>query len=849
MRSGRFIILLVSLLSLCVAAAQQPVNYSFRHLTQADGLLHNLVFSIVQDSRGFIWIATANGLQRYDGSRFVYYPEMLSSPAQVLTSGVNMYADKNNNQLWITNYDKIEKLELGKNNFTVYNKEELTADPSFIFTSYQGANNEQWLLSPGAVYRYDSIIKKYVSHTLNILPANSRRSNSMSADSPGNNTWVATRYHLYLFDKKSKQVYSANFNPGNHPLLKLSALGPQGKNLRFIMIDSRQDIWVSSWDGMLFRYDNETKKVSNYSLSVIKTRQESGKPYTTAPVISCIMEDDHNNIWLATEGGGLLRYNQEKDDFDYCIAQENNSETIQYNYSIYCLFQDKEQNIWVGTDKGISIFNPYRQYFRSVKHEKNNALSISKSEITSAIQTSTGDIVIGTWGGGITLYDSYFVFKKNILFPDLPSQKNFTWSLVQVDAETIWIGCQHGYLQVYNVLTGATQSLHPPEMEGSTILCMEKDNKGNIYFGLYNGKIAKWDKQQRKFFASGGSAKPGTSVLTIFFDRVQQCWVSTLAGFKQFDAEKMVYSNSWLPDTNNARALYGNTCRGIAEYNDSTLLIGTIYGGLNFFNKQTKTFSHLTMKDGLPANNIYAIKKDSTGCVWLTTDYGLCKYNPADNKIIPYGMEPGLIRSSFISNKFLPLQDGQWLTFTGTEAISFIPQNPVYRNDTALKVELTGFRIFDLPILIDSLLYGNKPIRLSYKQNFFTIEFAALNFSNLVQTNYYYRLVGVDKEWVAGGTKRSANYTDLQPGEYIFNVKAEQDNSTGEMPSFRIIISPPFWKTTWFRLVTLLLSAALVYLLFRRQGKTIRREAGLKQRIVETEMMASPCPDESAFYF
>ncbi|WP_462252123.1 ligand-binding sensor domain-containing protein [Ferruginibacter sp.] len=818
------------------------MNYSFKHLTQTDGLLHNQVFSIVQDAKGFIWIATANGLQRYDGSRFIYYPEMLSSPLGMLTNAVNMYADNKNNRLWISNDNKLEKMETEKNKFTVYNKEKLITDTAFTFTSYRDADNKEWRLSSNALYQYNSSLKKYFSNNLNVLPANSHYSTSIAADSTTNITWVITNNNLYLFDKKSKKVYSAINNPENNLLLKFLKNNLQGKNLRFIMIDSRQNFWISTWADVLFRYDNKTKKISQYNLSDIKMKAKNNLPTSSGIIISCMMEDDHNNNWLATEGGGLLRYNEDQDNFDYCIAEEKNSETIRYNFSIYCLFQDKEQNIWLGTDKGISIFNPYRKFFNAVRHEKNNPLSITKNEITSAVQTTSGDIIIGTWGGGITVYDEHLNFKKNILFKGLPPHKNFTWSLIQVDEETLWTGCQHGYLQQYNLVSGAVQTFHPPEMEGSTIMCMEKDSKGNVFFGLHNGKIVKWNKQQQKFYACRDTLKKADNVSNIFIDKDQQCWVSTIAGFKQFDTEKMIYTSIWLPDENNVKALSGQTCRGIEELNDSLLLIGTIYGGLNFFNKKTKTFSQVTMANGLPSNNIYAIKKDTAGKIWFTSDYGLCKYIPSEKKIILFGMEPGLVTSTFSSNKFYPLQNGQWLTFTGTEIISFFTGNPGYGNINKPKIEITGFEILGKAVSVDSLLYNNNPLRLSYKENFITIEFASLSFSGVLPTNYYYRLEGVDKNWVNGGTKRFANYTSLQPGEYIFEVKAEQGNNTGAITSFKIIITPPLWKTTWFKILCALLITGIIYSIAKWRMNAVRNEAKNKmlfaKQMAEMEMKA-----------
>jgi hypothetical protein len=201
-------------------------------------------------------------------------------------------------------------------------------------------------------------------------------------------------------------------------------------------------------------------------------------------------------------------------------------------------------------------------------------------------------------------------------------------------------------------------------------------------------------------------------------------------------------------------------------------------------------------------------------------------------------MEEGIINSPFIATKFYPLQGGQWFTFTTSEVISFFPGTSAYGDMRQSKTEITGFKLFDKPVFIDSLLSGNKPIHLSYKENFFTVEFAALNFSSLRQTNYYYRLAGIDKDWVNGGTKRFANYTDLHPGEYIFEVKAENGNTSGEVTSFKIVIAPPFWQTWWFISASAALTALSVYWLFRRRVNTIHREAEMKQTIAETEMMA-----------
>jgi ligand-binding sensor domain-containing protein/putative methionine-R-sulfoxide reductase with GAF domain/anti-sigma regulatory factor (Ser/Thr protein kinase) len=825
----RLIILLsfISLTAICTKA-QQPFNYTFRHITQEDGLLHNEVYSITQDGKGFIWIASSNGLQRYDGLNFINYTDMLVNPDEGLASGMEMYADKKNKQLWINNSNTIEKMEFAKNRFTPFDPEKLLKDSPSIFTSYRNTNNQEWLLGHNTFYYYDSSLKKYAFVYTNLPPATTNKTSNIAIDSGNINTWVANYTNLYLFDKKNRRVLSSTKNPEYHPLLQSIFTNGKKPFIRSVMIDSRRNIWVTTWGDILYKYDDRTKKVNTWFLSAIKIKEEGIKASTAGLLINCLFEDNNHFIWAGTSKMGLLRYNTEKNNFDYCIAEKKNSEGIRYSYEIYNLFQDKEQNIWASTDKGISIFNPYRQYFKTVRHEENNTASINKSEIQSFIQTANGDIFIGTWGGGIAVYDKQLNFRKSILLSS-PIEKNIVWSFMQVDDKTLWIGCQHGYLLIYNIITGGIQTLHPPEMENYTIRCMEKDGRGNVIFGLQSGEIVKWDKQQQKFFACRDTFKIIDPVVTIFIDNTQHCWVSTYEGFKEFDMEKMSFTNTWrLLDNTHTTGISSKNCRGIEEYNDSTILIGTIHGGLNFFNKKTKIFSHLTTADGLPSNTIYALKKDAAGYIWFTTDYGLYKINPADKKIIPYSIEPGLINASFTANKFYPLQDGQWLTFTATEAISFFPNKTEYGENRRPRIEITGFKLFDKPVFIDSLKDAAKPVRLSYKENFFTVEFAALNFSGIQEVNYFYRLAGINKDWVNSGTKRFANYTDLKPGEYVFEVKAD---TNGTITSFKIIITPPFWKTGWFISIIAFSTLLLSFLFIRGREKSFKAVAAAKLKV------------------
>ncbi len=840
MRYAVMAILLIRSVFIPLDLCAQPDNkFAFRHMDQSDGLLHNLVFSIVQDGKGFIWILTRNGLQRYDGSRFVNYPyDVTRSGGAAYSSDYSLFADKKNNRLWVTS-QHIEMLDLQKNNFTLYHREQLVKDPFFGFEPYIDSLNNPWLAGNFGVFPYDSSPKKPIPVFLTASFLSPNKSYPFVIDPGKDEAWfVKWGTGLLLFDKKTKRIYSHNYNPFHHPLLQLM----DKKQLFFVFADSKHNIWISSSGPEFYQYHYATKKITTYSLSVINQTKGKSKQNGYTLVVNCFFEDDHHGLWLGTQNAGLLKYNNETDNFTAITTEKETKNSIQYNYSINCIFQDKEENIWLGTDKGITLFNPYRQYFQSICHDENNTLSLPEYEIQQCIETRNGDILTGTWGGGITVFDHQWHFKKNIHFTSGPEEYNLLWSFIQNDDGTIWAGCQHGYIHIYDPVKGSIRTIHPPELNNFTIRCMAKDMNGNILMGLHNGRIAKWDKLQQKFYSYNDSL-PGipltfAPVFEIFIDNQQRCWAGTENGLKQFDMGKMTYSANYTADKNNPYSLSANTILSIDNFDDSTLVIGTLYGGINLLNTKTKTFFHLVSDDGLPSGTINNVKKDAANNLWFITDYCLYKYVPGSKKFTRYNIDPGVINSSFKASSFYCLKDGRWLANTATEIICFDPDSLQKQKAANPHVDITGFKIFDKDIFIDSLLYTGNPVKLPHRKNFLSIEYGALSYSDLQETKYYYQLTGIDKDWVYAGSKRFANYTNLEPGEYTFRVKTDDEGNTPAITSFPIIITPPFWETTWFRLILLMLAAAFIYFLFRKRIKSIRHEAEMKQKIAETEMMA-----------
>ncbi len=827
---------MIVLLVFANALSAQKNTYFFRQLTQQDGLAHNNVFDITQDATGFIWVATGNGLQRYDGNRFVSFAEMLASPNAAITSAAAMYTDAGKNRIWITKGNIFEKFDISSNHFTIYHSGSLFNNSNFSFKRFTDENNKPWLLGEQTILRLDSSGKNILWQDINPRPFTNKASNYFVTDSAAGHTWLRMfSSGLLLFDHATKKIYSRNYNPQHNEMLrqfgKLAA-DTLHRSMKNLMKDSHGNYWAATWGDAFYKYDAASKSMTHYSLKNILNKKYSAPISDGHPSVTNIFEDSRGTLWLTTENAGLLQYDAAANNFEEVLSGEANKKNSPYNFIIYSIFQDREENLWLGTDKGITIFNPYHQYFRSVHHQQNNSASLPASELECSIQAGNGDILTGTWGGGITIFDSSFKFKRTVRFAGAPDQ-NSVWCFIQNNDGNIWAGCQHGYLHIYNPKTQIIQTLHPPEFRNFTIRCMAKDAKGNILFGLHNGGIACWDNVQKKFFASTDHTGTGNPVVNIFLDKQQRCWVSTNNGFKQFDMATHSFIETFLPDAAKPYSLKGATTNGIEQIDDSTLAIGTIYGGINFYNTGNKTFTQITEKDGLPANVVHNIKKDAEGFVWFTTDYGLYKFKPAGRKFIRYNIEQGVINSSFKQNNFYVLQTGQWVTNTSTEFIYFNPQEKNTQTGQTNKVAIAGFKIYDIPFLADSFLNKNLPVPLGYKQNFVTIEFALLNFFNLQQNKFYYKLSGINTDWVSAGNNAFASYTNLQPGKYIFEVRTDESNTITELA---FIISPPFWKTWWFKLIICITVATLIYAFIKWRIKNIKAVAAEKLKVQQAKI-------------
>ena len=815
--------------------ARPPVTYIFNNLDNTNGLVNNRVTSIAQDKRGFIWIGTEKGLQRYDGVRFANTVDAGTSINAPLYVSIMAVDDDRNRVLYTAITQTKQWNYLANKTAVVSAADDWEKGTAENFTDQQGHQLQLQFYT-----KQKPVGNETTAQGIALIKAPDNPEPlfaSFIQDKIRNETWaVVTDKCFFLFDHNQKKAYNSQYDPvGNilKPFASTNLFIP-GSNyslraFRNWKPDTHGNIWIVSYSHFVFRYNLSARQLYRYDLmDIVKKCGGKFMPYLRA---NDYLDDHHGNLWIATSYGGVLQYRFSDSSFALVTHRPGDHLSLQYNYDIFSLFRDREENIWIGSDRGISMFNPARQYFTPFSNFSKQPPAAAETELAAAFGAKNGDLYMGNWGSGIRIYDALSHQKKKFFFNDNYA-KNQIWCFLQDNEDNIWVGCQYGFLHIIDPVTLSIKTLCPPEFEGKTIRTMVRDGNGNIVFGLHSGKIVVWHKQQKRFLPYKSEQQPRSltlrSVSALFVEPSGLCLVGTEDGLREFDIQKQCFKDtvySLLPSN-------ATFCNSIAPYNGDTVLVAMRYGGVYFFDTKLKTYTPLRARVVNAPQTAFAARTDNKKNIWFTSDYQLYKYAPAKNALSVFYPKNGVLNDVF-SGALITRPSGEWITWTATELVVFDPGKLLA--DEAAPVTITGLKIFDRQVPIDSLLLAQKPVKVSYKENFITIEYSSLKFSGATPATYFYRLSGVDRDWVSAGSHAQASYTNLKPGTYRFEVRS---GSVGNSTFIDIVINGPFWGTTWFKAVCFVLLVVIIWVLFKWRIYGISRQAYIKEQIANSKVAA-----------
>jgi len=839
------------------AVKAQNTQFQFSHLDIKAGLSHNQVNCIYKDKKGFMWFGTLSGLNKYDGYSFKSFKHVAGDTTTLDDDYIVSINPGPENKLWIETrtgfniYDPAtEKFSKNLKNFMY----KIKVYDTYILAIKKDRFGNFWFLEHNAtqgIFKYDPITKE----TINLLhkqgDTTSIYSNlvtDLSVDSKGNIWLISSAGVLERLDPKS---YKVNYR------LKLEQLPAALSTTYKIFIDKQDDIWafVPSYSKGVFFISPKNKVIKH----ILKA---TGSINTD--VISDVTQDDKSRIWIATDHGGINLLNKQDFTTQYLLNREDDDKTIGQN-SITCVYVDDIGIIWCGSYKrGISYYHQDIIKFASYTHHLSDKNSLPFSDVNSFAEDKPGNIWVGTNGGGLIYWDrktgSFKQYLHNVA--DKNSLTNNVVVKLFIDHEQkLWIGTYYGGLDCFDGKVFKHyrhNDANAKSISEDRVCAITEDSDHNLLVGTLSAGLNVLDKNRNvvAIYRFDGDINErsihSNYISSVIEDRRKNLWIVTAYGLDLLVKKDHRFLH-YLHDDKDPNSLINNNTNNILEDKDGLIWIST-REGISIFDYKTKKFTNINKLDGLPDNTVIDMQEFSRNNIWVSTPNGLSSIfidrsaGKLKFRFVNYNETEGLQGREFTENSSYKTRAGE-LLFGGGNGFNIFKPSNILNSTNPPNLVFTDLQIFNQSVKVDDKVNGSvilkqsivdlKDLKLKYNDNVFAIEFAALNYFNPDKTKYQYRMDGFDKRWINADNKvRKATYTNLDPGGYVFRVRAGNNESwDGDELTLNINISPPFWKTTWaYILYTLLAVGSLLYL--RRSGiQKIRSQFSIEKEREEAQRM------------
>ena len=823
-------------------ALGQNRNIEFGKFSKEQGLSNNYINTLLQDKHGFLWIGTWNGLFRYDGYQFKVYKPVESDPATI-SNGIQFFAEDNNDRIWIVSPSGLMMFDKKEERFKcVYTNDSLTGDSftSILLDSkgvlWLGTNSEGiWTLPVNDATDFNKtkpIFKRY-EHDKNNPNSISTNLIFGAFEDKQSNIWISASNTMV-------DRYNPKTGDFEHYPINISNIEKQTSNVTMRLEDSDGLYWFTTSGAGLISWDKQQNVFKRYV-------HEEGKNSISANVITSIRQAKNGILWISTDGGGISFYNKKTGLFDYYRYETTNPNSLNSD-GIGLTFEDRSGIIWVGTaSTGLNKGEINKSNFGLHQPNPFDKNSLSYKSVTSIIEDKDGNYWIGTDGGGLNFWDKKNNKFKHFLNDPKNSNSlsgNAVVSLAEDFEGNIWIGTYAHGLNCYKRKENTfIRFAHDPNnqysLSSNNIWALLEDSKHNLWVSVLDGGILHlYDRKTNRFYRYRNDPNDPNSFIenyttNLFEDSRHYLWIATSKGLEMIKLDDYDFNQPFpklkfnhYTHESNANSLSTVNVFCIFEDHEGNMWFGNDGGGLNTLNMKTNIFSSYSDKDGLPDMSIKGILEDNDYNLWISTTNGISKFNPKTKSFRNYNYTDGLQDYAF-SGATCKSTDGK-LLFGGPNGFNIFDPKDITTNSVSPQVVLTDFKFYSTSVAVGQKIDGNiilgksisetDTITLSHMANFFSIEFASLDFTNPEKNKYAYTMEGFDDQWRTSDAKnRTATYTNVNPGEYTFKVKASNNDGVWNEKgtSLKIIILPPWWQTLWFRLLVAAALAGFVFWIYR----------------------------------
>jgi ligand-binding sensor domain-containing protein/signal transduction histidine kinase len=821
-------------------------DLKFTNLTTKDGLSQSNVTAILQDRRGFMWFATRDGLNRYDGNTFVVYKHNPNDPGSLSANFVQDLLEDDQGYLWIaTLTGGVNRFDPTTEHFTRYrhdpsNPNSLSGDS--VDSIAQDSRGYFWF---GTI---DSGLDKFDAAT-GIFTHYVNDSDGLFV---GRITHVTEDSHRDIWFVGDRGLFHLNPATGQitRPPPTRNGLGAD-----YVYEDSAGNLWMLAYSPIvgLVKYDRQAQRLAKYPVAAGAVGIANSR----------LMAEGQNGLWVPSSQG-LYYFDRQTERFKYRFQHDERKPDSLNDNAVVSVLQDRGGLLWVGTENGgLNVLNFRQQQFGLYQHHPGDPGSPSSGRVTAIYEEPNGILWVGFFPraldrlnrntGQVTHYVPGLEGKSAL---GRGSDLN---SICKDERGYVWLGGWNSGLDRFDERTGQFKHYrHKPDDPNSLIsnnvFRTYADRSGQLWIGQDDG-VSRLDPATERFTnyrSDPRNPSYGSSADAFYRDRSGTLWVGRGGGvLSRFDdkAQTFVY---YSPETRDPHKLQGGGITAIYEDQTGTLWLGA-WDGLYWYSRKNGTFTRYTESDGLPSSAIQGILEDKLGYLWLSTKKGISRFDPRTETFKNYDVSDGLQGDEFSQGAYAQGPDGE-MFFGGSNGFNaFFPEN-VRDNPYVPPVVITSFKIFNKSVPIGPKSVLNKAIALadsltlSYRDSVFSFEFAALSYANSHKNRYRYKLEGFEPGWNEVGSKQHlATYTNLEPSKYVFRVQGS--NSDGvwneQGVSLKILITPPWWNTILFRAVCAAVLLALIWAAHRLRVRQLHHEfeMTLEARVGERTRIARDLHD------
>lgn len=788
-----------------VSLVAQNNDIYFKSLIAEQSLSQLTVSSIFQDSKGFLWFGTLDGLNRYDGYNIKVFQSSDNKPESISSNHINAITEDSLGYLWIGTdkglnrycHKSGEFISFFKDKETEYN---ISHDKvSFVYRDKLG---RIWIGTEQGIDYVNQETLTFTKRTFNHFLYNNRII-TIHDDSYGN-LWIGTVKGLVKYNMKSDKHFIFRKEPGNPNSISTN-------HVRSVFEDSRKNLWIGTSDGLNL-YDPKNDSFRHFGKTIYPDLT------LTNNAVRCIVEDEYQNLLIGTNKG-LNIFNLNTKTIKKYVPDRIIPGSLNH-FFIYSLFVDNAETVWIGTfNGGVNYFNQKYNQFRYL----NPANDLVYGGINK-ILLKDSNLWVGTDGGGLLQYDQQYSFKNQYLFDRTPRQfssANFIHSIIEID-NSLLLGTEADQLLLFDL--NSRKIIETINSVSNTFNNIYKTHGNELLFCVNDTLgLRKLDLKKKKLETVTYLNNANREMLFPFSTCVVEespgiFWIGTrYVGLYYYDSNNQLVKR--YTAGNDSLSLRSNYISSLHIDNLNNLWIGT-NRGLYLFSKETENFHSYDVSHGLLNMDIRGILEDEAGYLWIATIFGVSKFDPTKNEFVNFNKDNGFPIQEISRFSFTLLGNGH-IAVGGNNGLTIF--NPLEIKFDTFKppVLITDFRLFnssdfDNPIKLGLLMSNKKPVELKYNQSNFIIEFTALDYIFPKNIQYAYKLEGFDTKWNYVGNQRTATYTNLNAGSYTFRVKASNnDGSWSESQrTLTIIVHPPLWKTWWAYAIYILLTIGLLFLFF-----------------------------------